>query len=211
MDYYTKICEEAQERFYSRHWQCEEQDKHKRRCVNIESCHDKGHQDSNGKVFSKGPYQSHYKQHKQEEKVRFLGRVRSNLDRLLKTKASELECQPERKEEETELVYELHRRMTLKNYTTFWADVTRIVSHASCLSCLASVPIHTLKCGHLICEGCLIGYSLPLNGARRAISVCPLCCNIDHPWPRTWVVSLKPPTAGVRILSLDGFVLFFPL
>jgi hypothetical protein len=204
----------AQERFYNRHWRCEEQDEHGSHCVNVASCHDKGHQNARGKVFSKGRYQSYYEQHKEEAKDGFLAGVYAHLDVLLKAKVEGMERQRRDgdEKEEIELISELHRNKTLQMYTEVWgADcvreiATRNTGHSTCLSCLASVPIHALKCGHLICEDCLVAYSKAASGARRAISICPLCCNMDNPWRPARMIAIKPPTAGLRILSLDGFV-----
>ncbi|KAM0714547.1 hypothetical protein Q7P37_009843 [Cladosporium fusiforme] len=70
-----------------------------------------------------------------------------------------------------------------------------------CLFCLASRPQHTLKCGHTMCEDCLRRFAHPQAGRESCLllTTCMMCqtrCQLR--------VQLKPLTAGVRILSIDG-------
>ena len=75
-------------------------------------------------------------------------------------------------------------------------------SDACCLSCLFEKPQHALRCGHAICDACA-----QRRGRRRykqeyayLLTSCPFCgASIGQQQ-----ITLKPPTAGVRILSLDA-------
>lgn len=74
-------------------------------------------------------------------------------------------------------------------------------SNISCLYCLRRKPEQVLSCGHSLCNTCVRIFGLGVNGVeqRFMLTGCILCQ--DH---SSLVVSLKPPTAGVRILSVDG-------
>jgi hypothetical protein len=96
--------------------------------------------------------------------------------------------------------------------STLWqyaktSGAERIFSNRTCLACLSRMPVHALPCGHCICDPC----SSTLNANRRyqemklVIPRCPLGC--EWPGVREWTISRKPLSAGVRVLSLDGYVL----
>ena len=78
----------------------------------------------------------------------------------------------------------------------------RIVSTACCVTCLMKPPQHPMSCGHAVCDDCV-----PRFGRRRCtqeysylLTICPLCgarVTDQH-------IVLKPPTAGLRILNIDG-------
>ena len=73
-------------------------------------------------------------------------------------------------------------------------------SNKTCLSCLRRQPEHTSSCGHASCDVCiqLFGKLLPLKEYRYHVERCVLC------GVGSLTVNLKPPTAGVRILTIDG-------
>lgn len=71
----------------------------------------------------------------------------------------------------------------------------------TCLACLAQQPSHILRCGHAVCDRCIIvNDEGPFQDcSRHVIKQCPLCfqrVNND--------VTIKPATAGVRVGSFDG-------
>lgn len=80
-----------------------------------------------------------------------------------------------------------------------WHEAT---SNACCIPCLASPPQHPLSCGHAICDACVprFGQRWPSREYCYLLTACPIC--------GTHVIEqqiiLKPPTAGVRVLSVDG-------
>ncbi|KAF2420198.1 hypothetical protein EJ08DRAFT_690440 [Tothia fuscella] len=74
-------------------------------------------------------------------------------------------------------------------------------SHTLCLCCLFEAPEHPLPCGHVLSMPCvkLYGYSHGPNEIDM------YNCHLEGNAVRhTWTIRLKPKTAGVRILTLDG-------
>ncbi|KAI5796092.1 acyl transferase/acyl hydrolase/lysophospholipase, partial [Pyronema domesticum] len=76
-----------------------------------------------------------------------------------------------------------------------------IYSRSTCLCCLSRYPERGLPCGHTICEKCIQIFGQKSNpyGHIFRISRCPLCGD-----SREVTAHIKPPTAGVRLLSIDG-------
>lgn len=87
---------------------------------------------------------------------------------------------------------------TLFNFRKYWADLRSITT---CFACLARKPEHTLRCGHTLCDACIVihGTAPTATPWTLTIKTCPLC-NLGS----NNVIKLKPPTAGVRVLSIDG-------
>ena len=92
----------------------------------------------------------------------------------------------------------------LTNLRSVRKDWSQLKSNQACLFCLARSPEHVLSCGHALCETCV------RRNAREAsqtsglynsyeLQECPLCGKRE-----ILLVRLKPPTAGVRMLSVDG-------
>lgn len=78
-----------------------------------------------------------------------------------------------------------------------WANIQ---SNQTCLPCLRRKPEYVLSCGHSVCDTCVRIFGHPVSGSEYTYELksCPLCSS-------GWLtVALKPPTAGVRILSIDG-------
>ncbi|KAL6150048.1 hypothetical protein ACJBU6_11562 [Exserohilum turcicum] len=70
-----------------------------------------------------------------------------------------------------------------------------------CLACMQAEPEHKLICGHLICEKCFtcIGSCTETDPYLYKLDDCPFCsqtCKAS--------VRVKPATAGLRVLSIDG-------
>ncbi len=91
---------------------------------------------------------------------------------------------------------QLHRD-TFKGKHLQWAPLK---TNTTCLFCLRRNPEHVLSCGHAVCDDCvrIFGDALPGLEYHYHISNCVLCHS------GTLTVRLKPPTAGYRILSVDG-------
>ena len=77
-----------------------------------------------------------------------------------------------------------------------------IKSHRTCLCCLFRAPEKVFSCGHAICDLCVraFGQRNPEYTNSFAFPECMLCGEQNH----RLVISLMPPTAGIRLLSLDG-------
>lgn len=74
-------------------------------------------------------------------------------------------------------------------------------SSTCCLVCLACPPQHVLRCGHAVCDWCVrrIGTPHRWKAYHYIVKTCVICRA-----PAELSVMLKPPTAGVRVLSVDG-------
>lgn len=205
-EYYGIFCEEAQTDFYQRHWPCEKKDKQGSRCVNVASGHTKGHQKHTGRVFAAGEFQSSFNLNPESERENFLSSVLSELDKLIQ-KLRQMQDVDERPADEEQAAAEIHMLHTLAPSAEIWRSElngTRpAMSHTTCFCCLASSPEHTLYCGHIICRRCLENYStLSDDGFYRCLNVCPLCNKQIYEWK----IKAEQPTAGLRVLSLDGLV-----
>lgn len=73
-------------------------------------------------------------------------------------------------------------------------------SNRTCLYCLRRKPENVLTCGHGVCETCIQAFGRVETAAeyRYRIDSCLLCRS------GSLRVTLRPPTAGLRILSIDG-------
>ncbi|EMC97301.1 hypothetical protein BAUCODRAFT_87996 [Baudoinia panamericana UAMH 10762] len=78
---------------------------------------------------------------------------------------------------------------------------SRVQSNAFCSICVFRRPEHVLKCKHAVCDWCAMtfGWGSPREEYTYEIKTC-LACNDSG----DLLIRLKPPTAGVRILSIDG-------
>lgn len=90
----------------------------------------------------------------------------------------------------------VHRGNTLRAFTR-WA---LLKSNLTCIYCLRRRPEHILSCGHAICDICLRIFGQPISprGYQFVLHRCILCSS------GTITAGFKPPTAGIRILSIDG-------
>jgi len=79
--------------------------------------------------------------------------------------------------------------------------VERLQVNQFCLCCLFNTPEKVLDCGHAICDNCIRLFGSPgrFERYRYAIFYCLLCQK-----PNTTEFSMLPPTAGIRILTIDG-------
>jgi hypothetical protein len=100
-------------------------------------------------------------------------------------------------DKETLTAVELHKR----NLQTTPIDWNTIHSSQLCLYCLFHKPEHSLRCGHALCDFCICRFGTKRQQMEYSycISQCILCQSNSE-----LVVRLKPPTAGSRLLVLDG-------
>lgn len=79
-----------------------------------------------------------------------------------------------------------------------WKEVA---SNSCCLCCLADRPQHNLTCGHGTCDACVRRFGRLQDEQEYCYSfaTCPLCGTAS-----TLRIILQPPTAGLRVLSVDG-------
>jgi hypothetical protein len=88
-------------------------------------------------------------------------------------------------------VLEAHRKLFATTY-----------NHLTCLCCLSRNPERGLPCGHTLCEKCIEIFGRKVDHYQNIflLSACPLC-GMDA---GGFIANMKPPTAGVRLLSVDG-------
>lgn len=91
---------------------------------------------------------------------------------------------------------QIHRE-TIEALKINW---TLIKTDEICLFCICRMPENPLTCGHAMCDTCVrsVGVENLTFDCQYQIESCPLCSQ------GRLMVGLKPPTAGLRILSLDG-------
>ena len=89
-----------------------------------------------------------------------------------------------------------HKQMAKEHFLPW----DKLKSNDTCLVCLGRPPELVLSCGHATCIICFqrFGELVPGHHSRYTIPRCTLC--------GTGAVTkdIRPPTAGVRVLSIDG-------
>lgn len=190
-------CGDALEDFCDQHWPCEFVSA-AGRCVNVKTGHNsKGHQLRSGKVFAAGSYESSFTSESFGDNWRSL--IHYNLDALLKRlHESDNEIWPRE-----QVASKIHQNSVLVPFFRHMAAVGRFRSHSTCYACLMAAPQHALPCGHVICTQCLQGFGTAQERVLVTIDSCPFG-QAECFWPFPWSVAIKPPSAGVRILTLDG-------
>ncbi|KAF7445907.1 Patatin domain containing protein [Pyrenophora tritici-repentis] len=100
-------------------------------------------------------------------------------------------------EKETLTAVQLHKR-NLQGIPINW---NTIYSSQLCLYCLFRKPEHSLRCGHALCDSCACKFGSKKQQMEYSycISQCILCQSKAE-----LTIRLKPPTAGSRLLVLDG-------
>lgn len=80
-------------------------------------------------------------------------------------------------------------------------DPKALISAEICVSCLTGPPQHVLMCGHALCDLCVRRFGNAVAGEEFCylIETCVICGTHAK-----LTVCLKPATAGVRMLNIDG-------
>ena len=88
-----------------------------------------------------------------------------------------------------------------QNLQELQQSIPRLKSNKTCLFCLRRKPEHTLVCRHSMCDVCVRRYGTPMRGIEYhfEVSKC-ILCQSEGPLG----VKLLPPTAGTRLLAIDG-------
>jgi energy-coupling factor transporter ATP-binding protein EcfA2 len=197
---YMEHCDDALDDFCDRHWACEYMS-NRGRCVNVKAGHNtKGYQLKNGQVLAVGGYQSSFAP--QEYRAGFRNDIYTALARLLEELQ---EANSESSHLELEQAAHIHRDWVLKHFFNHLGGPKEFVSHTACFSCLVSIPEHPLPCGHVLCTPCVKAFGTSRSRTTIDMKYCPLHENNTQAHFRlSWQISLKPPGAGIRILTLDG-------
>ncbi|KAK6342107.1 hypothetical protein TWF730_001585 [Orbilia blumenaviensis] len=198
---YKPSCENAFKDFTDKHWECEYTDfrnpRAPRRCVNYRLGHKtKGHQDSNGKILATGEYvTSLNSEYLQTFLDLITGELESNELKLAEHTGG-------RPENELKSAASVHSNEYMAPFYAHAGGAREFSSNSACLVCLFYSPEHYLRCGHVICTPCLQTYGSTHSG-YVSISKCPMHPQ-DEQFKPPLEFALKPPSAGVRVLSLDG-------
>ncbi|KAI9766696.1 MAG: hypothetical protein M1840_006340 [Geoglossum simile] len=87
------------------------------------------------------------------------------------------------------------------NLKAFGQDWAALKTTTTCLFCLRRKPEHMLRCGHAMCDTCACIFGEKTLGVEYHFDVlaCVLC-----QLEAKLTIKLKPPTAGTRLLTVDG-------
>ncbi|PVI00816.1 hypothetical protein DM02DRAFT_592134 [Periconia macrospinosa] len=178
---YLPHLDAALENFCDQHWPCEYI------------------QPENG-VFAVGEYQSRWSFERLQEEFRCNSYFRlEELLQLLKDKMSH-------RDDEQRVAAEIHRDSVM---AWFYRHVSRdgrserYNSHTVCFCCLTEPPEYALPCGHILCLQCIKTYGEKRGKTEFEMQGCPLEFQTTQLY-HSWRVYLKPQSAGVRVLTLDG-------
>jgi hypothetical protein len=98
----------------------------------------------------------------------------------------------------------LHQQQ-LQTLRPFFLELNK--SNTLCFCCLLYTPEKVLDCGHTLCDNCIKVFGIRSLTDPNEYSVigCLLCDEKDKIYKRkSRVFRFIPPTAGIRILSMDG-------
>lgn len=197
-EHYMVHCDDAIEDFCDRHWPCE-MICSGGRCNNVKSGHSsKGHQLQNGKAFGSGPYYSKFSAESYGNKWK--SKIHHNLQLLL----SRLREANDGSESEEVVASRIHQQYVLTPFFKHVKSSENYVSHSTCFCCLIAPPEHPLPCSHVICTPCLQAFGTRKGKFVIELRTCPLWHEQPRIWNKPWQIVSKPPSAGIRILTLDG-------
>lgn len=202
---YLAHLDAALENFCDGHWPCEYvQAVTGLRCVNVKSGHgQKGHQTDTGKIIAVGEYTSRWTYETLHDE--FISNSYYRLEELLEL----LKRKKMPGDDEMQVAAEIHRDDVL---TWFYSHVAGdnnpqgYNSHSVCFCCLSEPPEHSLPCGHVLCTPCVKTYGRQHSKTEVDIQRCPLDILPARAY-QPWRIHFKPESAGVRVLTLDGYVL----
>ena len=170
------------------------------RCVNVRSGHgSKGHQLKDGRVFAVGGYVSDFSFENYQRE--FHAKTYFHLQRLL----GRLADYTNKGVIQRIAAARVHQDDVLGSfYGNRTKEETRVFqSHSVCLCCLFEPPEHALPCGHVLCTPCVKLYGRIKSKHLIKMHECPLETNTPGTC-QSLTLYLKPDSAGVRILTLDG-------
>jgi hypothetical protein len=87
---------------------------------------------------------------------------------------------------------------------TLWPHLAELITLRKCLCCFMFSAEKVLECGHAICNACIRRFGQKSSEGRHSFQIlsCILCGFLQ---PRDKALfRLTPPTAGLRVLCLDG-------
>ncbi|KAF2756983.1 hypothetical protein EJ05DRAFT_49848 [Pseudovirgaria hyperparasitica] len=205
-NYMTHV-DDALENLCNQHWPCEfTQGNTGKRCINVRSGHSaKGHQSSDGLVFAAGEYRSTF------TFETYRDYFRHKIFKFLHELLDDLTSRVRNGDREDSAAASIHRDFVLRNFYQRTVQASGHEggiaalwnSHTACLCCLIEHPEHVLPCGHVLCTSCIKMYGTSLSQTEFEIYQCPIEAGVV-PRSMNRRIYLKPKSAGVRILTLDG-------
>jgi hypothetical protein len=151
-------------------------------------------------VIGSGNYQSDFSTHR--FRPRFRDMIYNNLQQLLEKLGQKHD--PESPITEAQDAASIHSELILKPFFRHLGGAKSFQSNSICFCCLMALPEHPLPCGHVLCTSCVSSYGLDDRGkCLIEMTSCPLELNEEH-FNVPCQIVLKPATAGIRILTLDG-------
>ena len=201
-EYHKPALDGALNQFCDMWWPCTYSNIKGKRCINSSEGHARGHQDERGKPIGDGGYQSDFTpdtyRHTWHANLRdYLVNIQKLMERISAVSISN------RQSDEAVRAAEQHLR-TMNEFYQNLGGAALFQSNAACLSCLGDMPEHPLPCGHVICSLCVQMFGVAQSKTAFILNRCPL--HNDRHLNRSVHVALKPNSAGVRVLSLDGYV-----
>ena len=195
---YREHCIEAFEELCESCWPCAFQkgQSKKNRCVNVALGHSKGHQNADGKIISAGDYVASFVRADASSIWLFKISAQMELFDDLKNKASG-------ERDDGMIPYEVHDS-TIQAFYTPNRSTRYLQSNTVCLYCLMGAAVHVLPCGHVLCDACVRLRGRIQESGNIKLKSCLLCTTIKKLIWTDFEFPLKPSSAGVRILSLDG-------
>lgn len=195
LDTVWKQCEDAADRYWCKYWPCRYQKEGWGRCVNGPKPHI-NHQsrEVHGNVVGGHDASHNLKQLQQE----FRNALKQELCHLVSN------VKPtHHRAGNLQRFSQIHRQNTETFYQSL-EDVGKLLSYATCFSCLNGIPEHCLPCGHVICSACVTESGKVMDGGFVQLNSCPLKEHDEKLWNEPWTGSIKPEQAGLRIMTLDG-------
>lgn len=199
---YASSCAVALENYHSLYLPCSFRSKKGKACVNTRLGHEKGHQSEKGKILAVGAFQS-------EELLDF---YESEFCDIVAGHLEELDDELSRWRQrgasgrltDQQFAYDFHRDNLSAYFGSFEEDIVG-ANNMTCYGCLMEVPQHALPCGHVLCTNCVKMFGQETDSHTVTMNFCPIARR-NSPTFVPISIRFKPAFAGVRVLSLDGYV-----
>ncbi|KAI8631062.1 FabD/lysophospholipase-like protein [Xylariaceae sp. FL1651] len=197
-DAYAEPFKAALRSFADYHWPCSfKSHKSYGRCCNVRTSHTKGHQNINGKLIGNGSYQSDF------EPGTFASKwTKTICNQLALFQDATYNLGQKISRSDIYIAAILHRQR-MNNFYNGLGNASDFLSHTACFSCLREFPECPLPCGHILCLPCVQAYGRNTSRTTIELNRCPLHVR-ELIAEKPYVLTIKPPQAGVRVLSLDG-------
>lgn len=217
MKKHQKILDEMLKTFCQKHAPCEYKS-NRFDCVVSRISHTKGHQNDRGKIFADGKYMSSftYETYKDKWEKQLSDEISAASVHFQRARGlaqgKALTTNASMGADSSDSLSQTEQAAIMKNHcstlTAFYNDTDQLESfrsHTACVCCFVHVPQHVLTCGHALCSKCITAWAHEIRDCSVVIQTCPL--HPDQPMPGGhFTIGIKPKLAGVRVLTLDGYV-----